>query len=172
MVWIRTSWCGRARSTVCPIELHGLDSDRPDRNRAGGTLYGIPKRTNSIRANAITRGDSVLVLGMVNGPAITASKVIVQIADKCGSAISSAIGVVPFQRGAPSAAKQVGQIPANYSQGRELPLAEQKRIRRPKLRWLTTRGTSSTGLWNSVTANTRFTTSASTGRTTSSSATT
>jgi hypothetical protein len=25
--------------------------------------------------------------------------------------------VVPFQRGAPSAAKQVGQIPANYSQG-------------------------------------------------------
>ena len=46
-----------------------------------------------------------------------ASQVIVQTADKGGSAISSVAGVVPFQRGAPSAAKQVGQIPANYSQG-------------------------------------------------------
>ena len=34
-----------------------------------------------------------------------------------GSATSSAAGVVPFQRGAPSTAKQVGQIPANYTQG-------------------------------------------------------
>ena len=34
-----------------------------------------------------------------------------------GSATSSAAGVVPFQRGAPSTSKQVGQIPANYSQG-------------------------------------------------------
>jgi hypothetical protein len=35
-----------------------------------------------------------------------------------GSAASSAAaGVVPFQSGAPSTAKQVGQIPANYSQG-------------------------------------------------------
>jgi hypothetical protein len=33
-----------------------------------------------------------------------------------GSA-SSAIKVVPFQRGAPSTSKQVGQIPANYTQG-------------------------------------------------------
>jgi hypothetical protein len=30
---------------------------------------------------------------------------------------SSAAGEVPFQRGAPSEAKQVGQIRANYSQG-------------------------------------------------------
>jgi hypothetical protein len=34
-----------------------------------------------------------------------------------GSAKSSSAGVVPFQRGAPSTSKQVGQIPANYSQG-------------------------------------------------------
>jgi hypothetical protein len=73
--------------------------------------------TNSIPASAITKGDSVLVLGIVNGPTITASQVIVQTADKGGSATSSAAGVVPLQRGAPSAAKQVGQVPANYSQG-------------------------------------------------------
>jgi Domain of unknown function (DUF5666) len=70
---------------------------------------------NSIPASAITKGDSVLVLGVVNGPSITASHVIVQPANWGGSATSSA--AIPFQRGAPSAAKQVGQIPANYSQG-------------------------------------------------------
>jgi hypothetical protein len=75
------------------------------------------KGTNSIPASAITKGDSVLVLGIVNGPTITASQVIVQTADKGGSATSSAAGVTPFQRGAPSAAKQVGQVPANYSEG-------------------------------------------------------
>jgi hypothetical protein len=74
------------------------------------------KGANSIPTSAITKGDSVLVLGIVNGPTITASQVIVQTANKGGSATSSA-AVVPFQRGAPSAAKQVGQVPANYSQG-------------------------------------------------------
>ncbi|WP_158823769.1 DUF5666 domain-containing protein [Granulicella sp. S156] len=75
------------------------------------------KGTNSIPASALTKGDSVLVLGIVNGRSITASQVIVQPADKGGSATSSAAGVIPFQHGAPSAAKQVGQVPANYSQG-------------------------------------------------------
>jgi hypothetical protein len=75
------------------------------------------KGTNSIPASALTKGDSVLVLGIVNGPTITASQVIVQTAGKSGAAASSTGGVVPFQRGAPSAAKRVGQIPADYSQG-------------------------------------------------------
>ncbi|HEY0442860.1 MAG TPA: hypothetical protein VGC90_01415, partial [Candidatus Limnocylindrales bacterium] len=34
-----------------------------------------------------------------------------------GSAASSAAGVVGFQQGAPSTSRQVGQVPANYSQG-------------------------------------------------------
>jgi len=80
------------------------------------------KGTSSTSASAITTGESVLVLGTVNFVSanlttITASQVIVQPADGGGSATSSAAGVVPFQRGAPSAAKQVGQIPANYTQG-------------------------------------------------------
>ena len=54
---------------------------------------------------------SILVLGTTNGTTITAGKIIVQ----RGSGTSSA--VVPFQRGAPSTSKQVGQIPASYSQG-------------------------------------------------------
>jgi hypothetical protein len=64
---------------------------------------------------SVKKGKNVLVLGTVNGTTIMASKVIVQTTS--GSAKSSAAGVVPFQQGAPSTAKQVGQIPANYSQG-------------------------------------------------------
>jgi hypothetical protein len=83
-------------------------------NEASSTDYR--KGTGSIPASAIAKGDSVLVLGIVNGPAITAGRVIVRTVDEGDSGTSSA-GVVPFQRGASSAAKQVGQIPANYSQG-------------------------------------------------------
>jgi hypothetical protein len=83
-------------------------------NRASSTTY--QNGTNSTSASAITKGESVLVLGTTSGTTITASQVIVQ-PNGGGSAASSAAGVVPFQRGAPSTSKQVGQIPANYSQG-------------------------------------------------------
>src|SRR6202011_3079747 len=63
------------------------------------------------------KGESVLVLGTTNGTNITASQVIVQSSADGGAATSSAAGVVPFRRGAPSTSKQVGQIPATYSQG-------------------------------------------------------
>jgi len=63
----------------------------------------------------MNKGGSVLVLGSVNGTTITASQVIMQPTNSAGSATSSA--VVPFQRGAPSTSKQVGQIPADYRQG-------------------------------------------------------
>jgi len=72
---------------------------------------------SSTLASAITTGESVLVLGTTSGTTITATQVIVQPTGGGGSAASSAAGVIPFQPGAPSTAKQVGQIPANYSQG-------------------------------------------------------
>ena len=84
-------------------------------NKASSTTYR--KGTSSISASAIKKGESVLVLGTINGTTITASQVIVQPTGGGGSATSSAAEVVPFQRGAPSTSKQVGQIPANYSQG-------------------------------------------------------
>jgi hypothetical protein len=71
------------------------------------------KGTSSIAPSAITAGQDVLVLGMTNGTTITATQVIVQ--PPGGS--SSAAGVIPFQPGAPTTSKQVGQIPANYTQG-------------------------------------------------------
>jgi hypothetical protein len=83
-------------------------------NKASSTTYR--KGTSSISASAVKKGKSVLVLGTVNGTTITASQVIVQPTNG-GAATSAAAGVVPFQRGAPSTSKQVGQIPATYTQG-------------------------------------------------------
>jgi hypothetical protein len=83
-------------------------------NKAPSTTY--QNGTTSSSARAITKGASVLVLGTTNGTTITASQVIVQPNGR-GSGKSSSAGVVPFERGALSTSKQVGQIPADYSQG-------------------------------------------------------
>ncbi|MGW6198944.1 hypothetical protein ACWF0M_22555 [Kribbella sp. NPDC055110] len=73
--------------------------------------------TTSTTASAVTKSANVVVLGTANGTAITAAQVILQPAGSDGTAASTAAGVVPFQRGAQSAAKTVGQIPANYTEG-------------------------------------------------------
>ncbi|MDX6294341.1 MAG: hypothetical protein QOH50_3416 [Kribbellaceae bacterium] len=84
-------------------------------NEASSTTY--QKGTSSSSASAMTKGESVLVVGTTSGTTITATKVIMQPTGDYGSAASSAAGVVPFKRGAPSASKQVGQVPANYVEG-------------------------------------------------------
>jgi hypothetical protein len=84
-------------------------------NEASSTTY--QNGTSSTSADAVTPGETVLVLGMTNGTTITATQVIVQPTGDYGSAASSAAGVVAFQQGAPAASKQVGQIPVNYTQG-------------------------------------------------------
>jgi hypothetical protein len=66
-------------------------------------------------AGTVKQGQSVLVLGTTDGTEITATQVIVQPAD--GEASSTAAEVVPFQRGSSSASKEVGQVPADYSEG-------------------------------------------------------
>jgi hypothetical protein len=84
-------------------------------NEASSTTY--QNGTSSTSASAVTTGENVLVLGTVTSTTITAAQVVVQPNDGGGSAASVAAGVVPFQQGAPSTAKQVGQIPANYTEG-------------------------------------------------------
>jgi hypothetical protein len=74
------------------------------------------KGTSSTSASAITTGEPVLVLGTTSGTTITATQVMVRPTGG-GSVTSSAATVIPFQRGAPTTSKQVGQIPATYSQG-------------------------------------------------------
>jgi hypothetical protein len=82
-------------------------------NEAPSTTY--QKGTNSTSANALTTGQSVLALGVTNGTTLTATQVIVTPAG--GGSATSAAAVIPFQQGAPTTSKQVGQIPASYVQG-------------------------------------------------------
>jgi hypothetical protein len=84
-------------------------------NETSSTAY--QKNTSSTSASAITRGERVLVLGTTSGTTIMATQVIVQPTGGSGSSTASAAAVIPFQPGAPTTSKQVGQIPANYSQG-------------------------------------------------------
>jgi hypothetical protein len=55
------------------------------------------------------------VLGTTDGTTITATQVVGQAAG--GEPSSTAAEVVPFQQGSPSASKEVGQTPADYSEG-------------------------------------------------------
>jgi hypothetical protein len=84
-------------------------------NEASATAY--KKGSRSISASAVTTGEPVLVLGTTSGTTITATQVIVQPTGGTGAVTSTAAQVVPFQQGAPTTAKQVGQIPADYSEG-------------------------------------------------------
>jgi hypothetical protein len=83
-------------------------------NEASSTKH--QKGTSSTSASSIKTGESVLVLGTTNGTTITATQVIVQPTGG-GSAASPAAKVIPFQRGAPTTSKKVGQIPADYTEG-------------------------------------------------------
>jgi hypothetical protein len=80
-------------------------------DEASATTY--QNGTSPASASAITTGEPVLVLGTVNSTTISAPQVTGEPAGTGGAAA----GVVPFQQGAPSTSKTVGQIPANYSQG-------------------------------------------------------
>jgi hypothetical protein len=83
-------------------------------DEASSTTY--EKGTNPASASAVIKGEPVLVLGTTDSTTITATQVIVQPASS-GSSTTSAAKVIPFQKGAPTTSKQVGQIPASYSQG-------------------------------------------------------
>ena len=80
---------------------------------ASSTTY--QKGTSPASASAITTGERVLVLGTTSSTTITATQVTVEPAGNPYTATSAA--VVPFQQGAPSTSKTIGQIPADYSQG-------------------------------------------------------
>ncbi len=72
------------------------------------------KGTSKASASVLTPGKRVLVLGTTDGGAITAKQVVVSWQPRRSS---SAAGVIPFQRGGPNPSKQVGKIPASYTQG-------------------------------------------------------
>ncbi len=107
---------GGTSGTISSVSTSGFTlttaaSQKVSVDEASSTAY--QEGTTSASSSAVSTGEPVLVLGVTDGTTITAAQVIVQPA--VGSATSSA--VIPFQRGAPTTSKQVGQIPANWSQG-------------------------------------------------------
>ena len=100
------------------------------------------KGTSSTSAKAVTKGQSVLVLGTVNSTTITATQVVVGY--KPASSATSTTKVVPFEKGEATTSKQVGQSRPTGARGRGRSSAGQRPTRRPKPPWLLTRGASST----------------------------
>jgi len=85
-------------------------------DEASATKYQKKTSSSSTSKSAVTKGERVLVLGTVSSTTIKATQVIVQTTGG-GSGASTAATVIAFQKGAPTTSKQVGQIPASYSQG-------------------------------------------------------
>ena len=110
---------GGAAGTVASVSTSGFTlmtsaGQKVTIDEASATTY--EKGTSPATASAVTKGEPVLVLGTTNSTTITATQVTVQPASS-GSAATSAAKVIPFRKGAPTTSKQVGQIPASYSQG-------------------------------------------------------
>jgi hypothetical protein len=68
-------------------------------------------------ASVVHKGESVLVLGLVDTSTITASQVAVQPFGDGGAAAAKSAGVIAFQQGVPSPTQSVGQIPSDYTEG-------------------------------------------------------
>jgi hypothetical protein len=84
-------------------------------NETSSTTYD--NGTSPSAASAITPGANVLVLGIVDSTTITATQVTLLPGGLNEAAASADAGVLPFQQGTSSPSKQVGQIPANYTEG-------------------------------------------------------
>jgi hypothetical protein len=81
-------------------------------NETSSTKY--EKGTHTALPSAVTKGKIAVVLGTTDNTTITATLVIVQ---PTNSGPTSSSTVILFKRGAPSTSKQVGQVPASYTQG-------------------------------------------------------
>jgi hypothetical protein len=73
------------------------------------------KGTNAATISAVTTGTPVLVLGTTDSTTITATEVIVQ--PPSTSASNPGGQVIGFSQGTKGSSEQVGQIPADYTQG-------------------------------------------------------
>jgi hypothetical protein len=120
-----------ASSSSAPFASHGGGSNARSGPAAGGAIGTVESVSSSgftmstpagqavtvaeTSAGTFKEGESVLVLGTTDGTTITAAQVIFRPAG--GEPSSTAAEVVTFQQGSPSASKEVGQIPADYSEG-------------------------------------------------------
>jgi hypothetical protein len=98
--------------TASGFELLTSAGEKVTVKETSSTKY--EKGTHTVSAGVVRKGESALVLGTTDSTTITATLVIVQ---PTSSGATSSSNVIPFKRGAQSTSKQVGQIPASYTQG-------------------------------------------------------
>jgi membrane-bound inhibitor of C-type lysozyme len=109
---------GGSAGTVSGVSTSGFTLSTPAGQQvtvkeASSTTY--EQGTSPASASAVTTGAPVLVLGTADSTTITASQVIVQ---PTSSGASSPGGqVIAYSKGTQGSAEQVGQIPADYTQG-------------------------------------------------------
>ena len=82
-----------------------------------GSSTAYEDGTATATASEVTKGASVLVLGMTDSTTITASQVIVEPVAAGGSPSYTPSAVVPFVQGSPSKANKDGKVPTDYSEG-------------------------------------------------------
>lgn len=70
--------------------------------------------TSSTASSVVRTGNDVLVLGTVDSTTTTATEVAMQTTT---NGVSTALSVIPFDRGKPSTEKEVGTIPTDWSAG-------------------------------------------------------
>ncbi len=79
-----------------------------------GTSTGTGTGTTTVAPSAVTAGESVLVLGTTDSTTITATQVIVS---PPAGGTSPGGSVISYAKGKQGSSQQVGQIPADYTQG-------------------------------------------------------
>jgi hypothetical protein len=89
------------------------DGQKVTVNETSSTTYA--NGSSSTTASAITTNTPVLVVGTVNSTTISAAQVIVEPSNSPYTTANPA--VIAFQRGSQSAAKTVGSVPTNYTEG-------------------------------------------------------
>ncbi len=109
---------GGSVGTVDSVSKSGFTMTTPTGQKVTVTTSSSTKYrkgTKSSSASAVKKGASLLVLGRTSGTTITSATIVVQTTG--APEAPSAAEVVPFQRGATTTSKQVGQTPASYRQG-------------------------------------------------------
>ena len=79
-----------------------------------GTTAGTSSGATTVAPSAVTAGESVLVLGTTDSTTITATQVIVS---PPAGGTSPGGQVISYAKGKQGSSQQVGQIPADYTQG-------------------------------------------------------
>ncbi|MDQ1544068.1 MAG: hypothetical protein QOK08_1706 [Actinomycetota bacterium] len=111
---------GGSSGTVTSVSTTGFDvttvaGQKVTVKTGSSTTY--ENGTSATTASAVTKGASVLVLGMTSSTTITATQVIISPPASTGAPTYTTSAVIPFKQGSPSKANKDGKVPTDYTEG-------------------------------------------------------